>query len=74
MSSTGSEPDDRLVKLEFLTTHLERELAALNSVLIEQQKEIDSLKRTLARVDDRITRLAEDEEQRDPGDERPPHY
>ena len=66
--------DERIVKLELLVTHLEHELATMSSVLVEQRKEIDLLKRTTARLDDRVARLAEDDEPRDPGDERPPHY
>jgi uncharacterized coiled-coil protein SlyX len=73
MSATES-PQDRIIKLEFLVTHLEHELATMNSVLLEQRKEIDALKQTTARLDDRVSRLADDEEPRDPGDERPPHY
>lgn len=67
-------PDERLIALELVVTHLERDLNALNSVLLEQQTEIDTLKRLMTRLDDRVTRLATDEEPRDPGDERPPHY
>jgi SlyX protein len=70
----GTDSDERIVKLEFLVAHLERELATMNSVLLEQQKQIEALKRTAARLDDRVARLAEDDEQRDPSDERPPHY
>jgi SlyX protein len=66
--------EERLVALELLVTHLERDLGTLNSVLLEQQKEIESLKRLINRLDDRVTRLAEDEEPRNPGEERPPHY
>ena len=69
-----SNSEERLVKLEFLVTHLEHELATMNSVVLEQQKQIDTLKRTAARLDDRVARLADDEERRDPGEERPPHY
>ncbi len=68
------QPEERLVALELLVTHLERDLGTMNSVLLEQQQEIESLKRLINRLDDRVTRLAEDEESRDPGDERPPHY
>jgi SlyX protein len=66
--------EERLVALESLVTHLERDLATLNAVLLDQQKEIESLKRLIGRLDDRVTRLAEEEEPRDPAEERPPHY
>jgi SlyX protein len=67
-------PEDRLVALESLVTHLERDLGTLNSVLLEQRQEIESLKRLISRLDERVTRLAEEEEPRDPAEERPPHY
>jgi uncharacterized coiled-coil protein SlyX len=71
---TQQTPEDRLVALEHLVTHLERDVGTLNAVLLEQRKEIESLKRMLNRLDDRVTRLAEEEEPRDPGEQRPPHY
>jgi len=67
-------PEDRLVALELLVTHLERDLGTLNAVLLEQRKEIDALQRLISRLDARVTRLAEEDEPRDPADERPPHY
>jgi uncharacterized coiled-coil protein SlyX len=67
-------PEDRIIALELLVTHLERDLASLNSALLEQRKEIESLKRLISRLDDRVTRLAEEDEAGDPGEERPPHY
>ncbi len=66
--------EERLIALELLVTHLERDVGTLNSVLLEQRQEIDLLKRLINRLDDRVTRLAEDEEPRDPAGERPPHY
>lgn len=72
--TTPKESEDRIVQLQLLVTHLEHELATMNSVILGQQKEIDALKRTLARLDDRVARMADDGEQRDPAEERPPHY
>jgi uncharacterized coiled-coil protein SlyX len=67
--------EQRVIELELITTHLERDLAALNSVLLDQQKEINLLKQVIGRLDERVTRLTPgDEEQRDPAAERPPHY
>ena len=65
---------DRIVALELLVTHLERDLATLNSALLDQQKEIGTLKRTIERLDDRMSRMAAPEESRNPAEERPPHY
>ena len=66
--------EERLVKLEFLVTHLEQELVQMHSVILEQQKQIDSLHRAAVRLDDRVTRMADVEERRDISEERPPHY
>ena len=65
--------EDRVVELELLVTHLERDLATLNSVLTEQRQEIDALKRLIGRLDDRVARMADDEK-RDALSEKPPHY
>lgn len=71
--STSKPVEERVVELELLVTHLERDLGALNSVLSAQQREIDSLKRLISRLDDRVTRL-NDDDARDAVDEKPPHY
>jgi uncharacterized coiled-coil protein SlyX len=72
--STSKSVEDRVVELELLVTHLERDLGTLNSVLTDQRKEIDVLKRLIGRLDDRVARLTDDDEPRDAVDERPPHY
>ena len=73
--STLKPLEERLVELELLVTHLERELGTLNTVLSDQQKELDVLKRLVSRLDSRVNRLSDDEEEpRDAAQERPPHY
>jgi uncharacterized coiled-coil protein SlyX len=64
----------RFVSLELLVTHLEQDLGALNSAVLDQQKEIDTLKRVISRLEEQIARLGADDETRDADDERPPHY
>jgi SlyX protein len=72
---TQSAPhSDRIVELELLVTHLQRDLDTLNEVLLGQQKQLDTLGKLLARLDDRVARLGDDDEPRDPVEERPPHY
>jgi SlyX protein len=72
---SASDPrEERLVSLELLIMHLERDLGALNAALLDQQKQIDSLKRVLSRLEDRVSQMSDDSEPREPGDERPPHY
>ena len=72
--ATPQTPENRIIALELLVTHLERDLGTLNAVLLEQRKEIEALQRLISRLDDRVTRLAEEDEPRDPPEERPPHY
>jgi SlyX protein len=64
----------RLTELEILVTHLQRELADMHSVLLGQQKELDEVRRVLARLDNRVNTLEEPDEGRNALDERPPHY
>jgi len=73
--STAPSFEERLVALELLATHLERDCEALNSALLEQQKAITELTRLIKRLDARMTHLLDDDsEPRDPSAERPPHY
>lgn len=72
--STSKPLEDRVVELELLVTHLERDLGTLNAVLSDQQNVIDVLKRSITRLDDHVARLTDDDEPRDVADERPPHY
>lgn len=73
MSETPS-LSNRVVELELLVTHLQYDLEALNGALVDQQKQIDALQRVIARLDDRVKRLDEEDETRDPVAEKPPHY
>jgi SlyX protein len=66
--------DERIVKLELLVTHLEHELAQMHSVVLAQQKQLEALERVVSRLDERLTRVTSDDEQRDILSERPPHY
>lgn len=66
--------DQRLVDLELIITHLQHDLDQLNTALIEQQRQIDLLTRSLERINERIDGLQEGDEERSPQTERPPHY
>jgi|TARA_B100000902_G_scaffold29365_1_gene35275 SlyX protein len=66
-------PDDHLVKIETKLSYQEDLLDQLNSIIIRQQKEIDSLKRELLLLQEKITTINESTENVDM-DERPPHY
>jgi hypothetical protein len=43
----GKTPEDRLADLEFLFTHLERQLGDLSRLLLDQQARLDGLERGL---------------------------
>tara|TARA_B100001059_G_C17415580_1_gene370593 strand:+ start:380 stop:583 length:204 start_codon:yes stop_codon:yes gene_type:complete len=66
-------PDDHLVKIETKLSYQEDLLDQLNSIIIRQQKEIDSLKRELLLLQEKITTINESSENTNM-DERPPHY
>ena len=66
--------DDRLVAVEMALAHLQRDVEQLNSVLLEQRRELDALRRVIERVELRVEESAEPAEKRNPIDERPPHY
>ena len=66
-------PDDHLVAIETKLSYQEDLLDELNSIVIRQQKEIDSLKRELLLLQKKITTINESTENIDI-DERPPHY
>jgi len=65
--------DDHLVAIETKLSYQEDLLDELNSIVIRQQKEIDSLKRELLLLQKKITTINESTENIDI-DERPPHY
>ena len=79
MSSHGDQADDRLRsridELETLFTHLQRTLGDLDQVVLAQQKQIESLERTIAALGTELGALAgSPSEERKPEDEKPPHY
>ena len=65
--------DDHLVKIETKLSYQEDLLDQLNSIIIKQQKEIDSLKRELLLLQEKITTINESTKNTNM-DERPPHY
>lgn len=66
--------DDRLTSLELLFTHLQRDVEALSSAVLEQQQQIDALRKLLEKFDRRIDQISEPTEPFDPAAEKPPHY
>lgn len=62
------------MKLEMTVTLLERELEQMHSVLLAVQAELKTSRAQLMKLEERISIVSEPPEQRDPIDERPPHY
>ena len=72
---SGAGVAGRLETLEILVTHLERTVADLNGAILAQQKSIDSLQRKLGRLTTEFhTAHSAQAEERQPDDEKPPHY
>lgn len=66
---------ERITILEEKHAHLERIVADLNEVVIDQHKRIERLELLLRRSDEKIEQLhAALDQPRSAADERPPHY
>ena len=65
--------DDHLVAIETKLSFQEDLLDQLNSIIIKQQKDIDSLKREFLLIQKKIASMSESFENAGI-DERPPHY
>jgi SlyX protein len=65
---------ERIIQLESIVSHLEHQLDQLNGVVRDQHAQIEQLEQTLQRFADRLEALTEEPEERDPLQERPPHY
>ncbi len=73
--SPNSPLPDRVVELEMLFTHLQRTLADLDQAVLTQQRQIETLERTVARLRAELDGLADASHQtRSPEEEKPPHY
>lgn len=67
-------PDPRLVDLESKLAFLERTLELLDEVVREQDQRLEAFERRLAELGERFSKAEGEAEERDPADERPPHY
>ena len=66
--------NNRLIELESIVMHLQNDLVQMNKVMLDQQRDIESLNRKVQQFENRLAETAGDPEQRDPLEERPPHY
>lgn len=65
---------NRITELEIRWMQLQQDFDALNSVVLEQQRELVVWRAAFARLEARLESIAEPEPPRDPLAERPPHY
>jgi SlyX protein len=70
----GSDADARLVQIESLLMHMQHDVEQLSTAVIEQQAELDAVKRQLSRLQAALDAADAEPESRDPQQERPPHY
>jgi len=66
--------DDRLMDIETKLAFQEHTMDELNSVVIEQQREIDRLKNAVEYLLDKVVQIADTRMERAPSNEKPPHY
>jgi len=69
--STPSE-SERLVQVESLLSHLQHDVDKLNGALIEQQQQIEDLRKLISKLEADVEQIPDTP--RDPREERPPHY
>lgn len=67
--------EERLNELEFVVTHLQKTVDALNETLLLQQRQIDSLTRQIEQAKVVVQSvLSADTTPRTLADDKPPHY
>ena len=54
--------------------HLEHELEQMHSVLLAVQNDLKALCEQISKLERRMTLSQDAQDERDPSDERPPHY
>jgi uncharacterized coiled-coil protein SlyX len=78
MSTSDSDPspiEQRVVTLEMLLTHLQRTVAELDGVVLEQATKVTSLERLVDMLTGRLKELTSSLPGESlPEDEKPPHY
>ncbi|MCG8471906.1 MAG: SlyX family protein [Desulfobacterales bacterium] len=66
--------EDRIIDLETKLAYQEHTIDELNSVIIEQQNEIDRLKQAVEYLLDKVEQLVDTHMEKAPANEKPPHY
>lgn len=65
---------ERLINLEMTVGHLEHELEQMHTVLIALQADLKLSRERMAKLEQRMIVANEPADERNPIDERPPHY
>ncbi|MFI4850200.1 MAG: SlyX family protein [Gimesia chilikensis] len=68
------EVSSRLNQIESVLMHLQHDVEQLNTAILHQNDVLDKLSRSMKLLDNRIGVLEEEDEGRDPLEEKPPHY
>lgn len=66
--------DRRLIRIESALAHLQHDFEQLNSAMLAHLQRIQSLDTWCARIEATLDKVLDSPEDRDPGEERPPHY
>ncbi|HAH44572.1 SlyX family protein [Gimesia sp.] len=64
----------RLTQVESILMHLQHDVEQLNEAVLQQNTSVDSLSKTLKRLDSRLGALEAEDEGPDPVQDKPPHY
>jgi len=71
---TAADLSERVMNLEMTVAHLEHELGQMHSVLLAVQAELKASRDQVMKLERRLVLVGETDDERDPQDERPPHY
>lgn len=74
MTDADASSERDAVATQETLTHMQRELEQMHEVLLAQQQQIDGLRVSLRRVEDRLEQQATPDALPPALEERPPHY
>ena len=66
--------EQRLEKVESAIAHLQHDVDALNTSLLNQLRRLQEFESRFTRIEHELITFGETPEKRDPAVERPPHY
>ena len=73
MNADGKD-SERITNLETAIMHLQNDFEALNEVVLSNSRRLDDLQALLQRLTDKFEAQQGETEERNPEDEKPPHY